>query len=144
MKRPHGAHATGMEHRCGKRTTVDIDVRLIGALGAIGVGRMLDVSATGAFIYTLIEVPVLTPLDIEPIDPHRHLSEARAVAAFVVRRTTSGLGLEWSEFLPAIVNEWTSVEARRNNSFRSLRGPPEWSGTLVRGCYEDVALDRAQ
>jgi hypothetical protein len=119
-------HAAGMEHRCGKRTTVDIDVRLIGASGAIGVGRMLDVSATGAFIHTLIEVPVLTPVDIEPIDPHGHLPEARAVAAFVVRRTTSGLGLEWSEFLPAIINEWTSLDARRSNSFRSPRGPPEW------------------
>ena len=66
MQRQHGAHAIGMEHRCGERTPVDIDVRLIRALGAIGVGRMLDVSATGAFIHTLIELPVLTPVDIEP------------------------------------------------------------------------------
>jgi hypothetical protein len=97
-----------MEHRCGKRTPVDIDVRLIGASGVTGVGRMLDVSATGAFIHTLIELPVLTPVYIEPLDLRRPFLEARGVAAFVARRTTSGLGLEWAEFLPAIVSEWIS------------------------------------
>jgi hypothetical protein len=104
----------GMEHRCGKRTPVNVDVRLIGASGVTGVGRMLDVSATGAFINTLIDLPVLTPVNIEPIDHHPHLPEARAVAAFVVRRTASGLGLEWSEFLPAIVNGWASVDWLRS------------------------------
>jgi hypothetical protein len=102
-------HQSGMEHRCGRRRPIDMEVRLIGVPGAIGVGRMRDLSATGAFVQTLLELPVLAPVYVEPIEPHAHVLETRTVAAFVVRGTATGLGLEWSEFSPAILNQWPSI-----------------------------------
>ena len=54
-----------MEHRWGQRVSADVIVRLIGAPGAIGTGRLCNVSATGAFVETNLHLPLLTPVRVE-------------------------------------------------------------------------------
>ena len=88
-----------MEHRWGQRTAVDLVVSLRGFSGTSGMGRLRDVSATGAFLQTNLELPLLAPMRIdllEGIPPACHCCEGRA---YVVRKAAAGFGIEW--FAPA-------------------------------------------
>jgi hypothetical protein len=84
-----------MEHRWGRRTSVDVVVRLIGSPGAIGTGRLLNVSATGAFVQTKLHLPLFTPVRVEPIAGPLLVSHPCAGRAYVVRQVSAGVGIEW-------------------------------------------------
>ena len=84
-----------MEHRWGQRTSVDVVVRLIGSPGAIGMGRLLNVSATGAFVQTELQLPPLTPVRVESIAGPLPASHPCAGRAYVVRQVSTGVGIEW-------------------------------------------------
>lgn len=84
-----------MEHRWGERTSVNLTVRLTGLPGAIGMGRLRDVSLSGAFVETELNLLPLSPVHIERIAgicPTSHHCEGRA---YVVRRISAGVGIEW-------------------------------------------------
>ena len=98
-----------MDHRCGTRRSVDFRVHLTGLPGAIGVGRMRDVSATGAFIETLLQLPLLAPVDIELIAACESQFESLRISGFVVRHAISGFALEWWEFNPSINADLASL-----------------------------------
>ncbi|MCC7463849.1 MAG: hypothetical protein IT480_15480 [Gammaproteobacteria bacterium] len=86
-----------MEHRWGLRTSVDVPVRLIGSPGALGGGRVLNVSATGAFVQTRLRLPLLSSVRVEPLADPPPAGHPCAGRAYVVRQVADGVGIEWFE-----------------------------------------------
>jgi hypothetical protein len=93
-----------MEHRCGTRHEVDIEVYARSHGGVVSsAGWLRNLSASGGFLVTTL-----------PIDPPAHIS-LRVVDAggrfpsrlegHVVRRTAEGLGIEWAEYAPELVSQ---------------------------------------
>lgn len=89
-----------MEHRWGQRSDVDLPVRLTCNPYAIRQrAYLLNVSVTGAFVATKLQLPLLANIqvDIELPDPPRDCP--LQIGAYVVRRSAGGLGLEWHELM---------------------------------------------
>jgi hypothetical protein len=95
-----------MEHRWGQRIAFDRLVRLTGRPLALGVGRLRDLSLSGAWIRTSL---VLAPgarveLSIEADGPGSNT--ATRVEASVVRCDGLGMGIEWCVLAPEAVLRW--------------------------------------
>jgi len=87
-----------MEHRWGCRVPTDVAVRLVLPLGAIGVGRIRNVSVTGAYIETRLSLPLLSLVHIELVPPQGTAGGSmRRSSAYVVRQGRGGVGLEWCD-----------------------------------------------
>jgi|KBSMisStaDraftv2_1062788.scaffolds.fasta_scaffold127341_2 hypothetical protein len=84
-----------MEHRCGQRASVNLVVRLTGQADAIGTGRLRDVSSTGAFLQTDLELPLLCSVRIELIGSAQRASSYCEGSGYVVRKAAGGVGIEW-------------------------------------------------
>jgi hypothetical protein len=89
-------HRAFMEHRWGERVLVRAAVRLHCA-NWDAAGYIKDASLSGAFVHTRLQIPTWTHIEL-------NLSGTR-VAAFVVRVTAEGFGIEWCEFGPPAVRE---------------------------------------
>lgn len=85
-----------IDHRWGRRKVTDAQVRFMALPGMLGVGRITNVSVTGAFMETDVALPLATVVHLESIEPVGNGSRKR-LAANVVRCTTHGVGLEWCE-----------------------------------------------
>ncbi|HLZ99483.1 MAG TPA: hypothetical protein VKP66_16225 [Steroidobacteraceae bacterium] len=86
-----------MDYRVDPRRPTDVAVRFLTRPSQTGSGRILNVSATGAFLETTAPLSYLSLLYLQPLE----LSPAGAagrIAATVVRRAVNGFGLEWCEF----------------------------------------------
>jgi hypothetical protein len=92
-----------MEHRWGQRKTAHQPVRLLTVGGIVAHGYIVNVSISGSFVKTPLPAPVLSTIQIALVGEKRRAHVFRAVAAQVVRRTSEGLGLEWCEQMPEIV-----------------------------------------
>jgi hypothetical protein len=93
-----------MEHRWGKRQSTDVRVRFV-SHAKIGTGCLSNVSVTGAFMKTKVHLRLLSVLNLSIVS-HSRKARGNGVAAFVVRRDSAGVGLEWCE------GGQTSTEAR--------------------------------
>jgi hypothetical protein len=81
-----------VDHRWGLRIAVDTPVLLVYPAHAIGRGRMLEVSTSGAFVRTRFAPPDLVRI---------HVAGAfEETEAYVVRRSRLGIAVEWAEFSP--------------------------------------------
>lgn len=95
-----------MEHRCGTRHRVDleVDVRL-GPDIVLGNAPLCELSLSGAFVS--IPFPLaLQPhgsIALEVVFPDRSLQIAHVVEGHLVRRTDDGFALEWNEFAPEAI-----------------------------------------
>jgi len=74
----------------------------------MGIGRITNISLTGAYLETAMQLRLLSVLDVTAVDARLLNGRARGMSACVVRRDSSGVGLEWCES----VAERTSVDAR--------------------------------
>jgi len=93
-----------MEHRWGSRVPTDVAVRLMLPLGAIGAGRVRNVSVTGAYIESRLCLPLLSLVQIEPVLPQGTPGgSTRRISACVVRHGRGGVGLEWCDMTAAAV-----------------------------------------
>ena len=94
-----------MEHRWGERKAIRQRVRVILAGSVYAQGQVANVSISGAFVKTLLPAPVLSVVQVAFIaDDDRRSLASGTVAAQVVRKTPEGLGLEWCEQVPKIVD----------------------------------------
>lgn len=93
-----------MEHRWGHRIPAAIKVRLVGRPGAIGSGYLRDVSVSGAFVETALDLPLLTRVEISADLRGRNSSGGRQISGWVVRRDAAGIGVEWCEFAPQAIS----------------------------------------
>jgi hypothetical protein len=85
-----------MDHRWGRRKTTDSPVRFFALPATFGTGRVTNVSVTGAFMETLLNLPLAGIIYVESIAPVE-AGGRRRMAANVVRCTPTGVGLEWCQ-----------------------------------------------
>ena len=84
-----------MDHRFGRRIACNATVRVTFRDGATGRGRLRNVSISGAFIETKLDLPVHARITIEVV--RENGSSDTRHAACVVRTDTDGVGIEWLE-----------------------------------------------
>jgi hypothetical protein len=114
-----------MEHRCGQRIPTDVPVSLVARPAALGFGRILNVSATGAYIQTNLKLRLLTLVHLEALDSPFAAGLTRRVAAYVVRHCVSGIAVEWCEEAP----EWVllkATESHRDSASELIHDPQEF------------------
>ena len=106
-----------MEHRCGTRYPVDVPayVRTRDEL-ASGFGRLREVSASGGFIETRLDVQPLSRLTVQLLTSWHAASAAAGaeahpapliIEAQVIRLGLQGLYIEWTEYAPDLVRHLT-------------------------------------
>ena len=83
----------GLEHRWGRRIPCCATARISAGVGISGFGRMRDVSISGAFIETTLDLPPFVPIEIAV--QRKDGQEAASQRAWVVRRDARGIGIEW-------------------------------------------------
>jgi hypothetical protein len=90
-----------MEHRWGQRAPCGSRVRLPTGAGICGAGRLRDVSMSGAFLETALELPLFGRVTVAVVrgDPGH---EIEAIGS-VVRKEPGGVGIEWCETLPGSI-----------------------------------------
>jgi hypothetical protein len=84
-----------MDHRWGRRKVTDATVRFIALPATFGLGRITNVSVTGAFMETYAKLPLASVLHLETIDANN--GARKRLIANVVRHDAHGVGLEWQE-----------------------------------------------
>lgn len=101
-----------MEHRCGDRRPTNLGVRLILPPREVLLGRIRDLSLSGAFVQTWRELPPMTRVLVELRAAQARKATRRRIEAFVVRNGATGVGIEWADFAPPLVHEhWTALAA---------------------------------
>jgi hypothetical protein len=88
-----------MEHRWGCREVTDVAVRFLALPKTIGSGRVLNISVTGAFMETALDLRVMSLIYLEPTVWVPTEGRTKRIAASVVRKSSTGAGLEWCESL---------------------------------------------
>jgi PilZ domain len=115
MELPGAREITKVEHRCGCRTTVNVTVRVAIAASFCFIGRLRDVSASGAFLVTPLPVPDFGTLRIWLRTPVRGNIES-ALAGGVVRSAPDGVGIEWLEFAPPCISHLTQDSSHQERA----------------------------
>jgi hypothetical protein len=82
-----------MEHRWGTRHPANLRVSFAQQPGTCRVGRVLNISATGAYLQTDAALRILTLIEITFFGGV--VPGGARFAACVVRRDKRGVGLEW-------------------------------------------------
>jgi hypothetical protein len=93
-----------MEHRVGHRLTIHEKVLFrLGSAAPIA-AVLTDISVSGAFVQTPTRLSESMAAQIRwPASDASTPKSARAVAAWVVRRSPTGYGIEWADFAPRSV-----------------------------------------
>lgn len=125
-----------MEHRWGKRSALDIGIRLHLRSGDLDTARMTNASLSGAFVTTTRRLPAFTRVVVEIPAASVSRGAPRRVPAYVVRTAPDGLGLEWQEFAPPAITSLLG-RFRRRESHVSENSPRSDS---PRGRRSDTAL----
>jgi hypothetical protein len=85
-----------MEHRWGQRMACRARVRMSTVEGISGAGCIRDISSSGAFIETALELPVNARL-VLIMSGNESATREVEVKASVVRVARDGVGVEWCE-----------------------------------------------
>ena len=101
-----------MEHHRGQRHSTDVTVQFFTRPATIGFGRVINVSATGAFMETRFPLRPLSVLYLAPTDLD---GTSGRIAATVVRHTATGVGLEWCEFGAEATRVYARLAAGSND-----------------------------
>jgi uncharacterized membrane protein len=106
-----------MEHRWGERVLVDFPVRLTAHPFTKRSGRLTDLSVSGAYIEVSMDVRVLARIEVSILAVTWAKHEASVIAAYVTRKYRQGVGIEWCEFAPPVINGLLSTVVRRPYAF---------------------------
>ena len=85
-----------MEHRRGQPLPCRALARLVAGHVDSGTGHISNVSSSGAFIETALDLPECTPVTLFVLGNESAVRVVRATA-IVVRRQLGGVGVEWCE-----------------------------------------------
>jgi hypothetical protein len=89
-----------MEHRWGLRRTLDVGVKLYGQANVPTSGRMLNASASGAYIAMGARLAAMSRVHVAFEGSPPGGGGRPRIAAYVVRSDARGIGIEWQEFAP--------------------------------------------
>ena len=92
-----------MERRLGHRLNNHTSVRLRMPRGEVADAEIRDLSLSGAFVLT--DRPVRLAATVQLLFPPRVSGQTAAVAGWVTRTETGGIGIEWTDFAPRPVSE---------------------------------------
>jgi hypothetical protein len=112
-----------MEHRWGRRVAVGLRIRLATGDQDIASGFLSDVSISGAFIATRVELAPLAILVIDLRDPATPVSkeaDSAVLTAGVVRVASDGVGVEWEELAPPAIT--ALIESLPTHYFADRQG----------------------
>jgi PilZ domain len=122
-----------MEHRWGERVELRLTVELSSGSSLPVAGSMVNVSSSGAFVRTIGRRPPRGPVEVTFAEPGSDRGRVVQLPGYVVRESSTGVGIEWSQFAPRVVRELllrdrragaTRARARALPSIRhSARGP---------------------
>jgi hypothetical protein len=126
-----------MEHRWGCRVLTDLPVRLVVLPEMMVAGRMLDVSLTGAFVQTAVPCPLLSLVYLEQAAFPSAKCELTRIPACLVRRTESGIGLEWCDLANEAVDLLLGAARAIYTSHARLRQGP-MRGTCLLNITRDL------
>jgi hypothetical protein len=121
-----------MEHRWGQRFDVDILVRVHSRPYAVRTGRLTDLSMSGGFIVTRVDLRELRRLQVSLVLPHRLSQATPMISAYVARRHRDGIGVEWCDFAPQAVVELLrspAVRSRNRSHYPAPHDPGLMHGT---------------
>src|SRR6185369_3712629 len=90
-----------MDHRWGQRVAVDLAIQLLCHPRTIAVGRLMNVSVSGAYVRTGLIPALLAPVRILGFLSEIEGTRREAIEGYVVRREREGFGIEWFELAPA-------------------------------------------
>jgi len=121
-----------MEHRWGNRMSADVAVRVVTSSATINLGRLLNVSTTGAFVETKSILRLLSIVDIEPIAAASVDLAVGRIAACVVRNTGTGVGLEWCDPSARVINRLLSAVSGPSIAERVSEPRPRASSVSMR------------
>lgn len=111
-----------MEHRWGHRREISRPVHLGTGSGLVARGRICNVSISGAFVISPLPVALLSHIQVQftaMVDGKR---QTTVVDGQVVRKDSTGFGIEWSEFAPEAIRALVMVPP-----FRAAEPPhPAW------------------
>ena len=83
-----------MEHRFGQRLRCGTAVQLSAGAGLAGPGRLVNVSLSGAYLETPLDLPLFATVEIsKAVDRDGAVNRL----ASVVRKDRGGVGVEWCE-----------------------------------------------
>ena len=85
-----------MEHRWGQRMHCQARTRLSAGDGISGTGSVRDVSTSGAFIETTLDLPMHTRVTLI-VQGNESATHEVEIAASVARVDRDGVGVEWCE-----------------------------------------------
>jgi hypothetical protein len=85
-----------MEHRWGQRMRCLARVELSAGDGVHGKGRVRDVSSSGAFLETTLDLPLQTRVILLVLG-NESATQVVEIDAIVVRVARGGIGVEWCE-----------------------------------------------
>ena len=92
-----------MEHRWGTRYRVDVQVYVHTCQGAVAtIGRLTEVSVSGGFVNTQLPTHTIALVSV-PTRLAGLSRPIRNIKGYVVRRAATGVGVEWLEFAPELV-----------------------------------------
>lgn len=113
-----------MEHRWGRReeVTIPVELRWPQRYGAAR-GEITNVSTSGAWIDTVAVMPLLAPIEVDMLD----VDGLGPLAAFVVRRSSRGIGVEWSE----LAQQRFELLHDGVEHLRTLPRSPQYDASLV-------------
>ena len=117
-----------MEHRWGERIRVDIPVKISGHPFNVRVGRLANLSVSGAFLEADFDLRMLSRIQVT-IDLPRVKHEAPFIPAYIARKYKGGIGIEWCEFAPQPISELLHMLSIRRHS--PLRRPEVPSAIAV-------------
>jgi hypothetical protein len=109
-----------MEHRWGKRSLVDIGVRISARRGVLGVGQMLDWSMSGAWIRARLNISVLTRVMVLLTSSPAQKHETHSIGAYVTRTSQEGFGVEWDELAPSCLAELVQPQVPGIDATRAI------------------------
>jgi len=92
-----------MEHRWGHRREVSRAVQLETRGGVIARGRITDVSISGAFLSTHLPISLYSYVQVQFAAMLHGKRTKLSVEGQVVRKESTGIGIEWCEFAPEAV-----------------------------------------
>jgi hypothetical protein len=89
----------------------------------MGMGLVTNISATGAFLETQAALRLLSIVYLEPADPDLAESARGRIAATVVRRAATGVGLKWCEFAADTTKVYARLLAGANEADNTQQLP---------------------
>jgi len=89
-----------MDHRWGMRVAMDLGVQIFCRPRTLGVGRLVNISVSGAFVRSGFIPPLLARVRVTGAAQKPVGVLWDSVEGYVVRHQRDGFGLEWVELAP--------------------------------------------